>query len=201
MIQTVISDLGQVIIFFDNRIFFKKIAQFCPLTQEEISQLAFAHSSLVESFDRGKITPLEFYNKVIKKLKAKIDYEDFFSIYNDVFSLNPPVLEILKRLRASYKLILLSNTDVERFGFIRKKFPEVMIFTDYVLSFKIGFMKPHPQIYREALKKAGTRAQECLFIDDREENIQGAEKLGIRGVLFKPQMNLETILRGMGLSF
>jgi HAD superfamily hydrolase (TIGR01509 family) len=201
MIQTVISDLGGVIIFFDNQIFYKEIAGFCPFTQEEIGKLAFAESGLRESFDKGKISSQEFYGAVKEKLKANIDYDEFFSIYNDVFSLNPPMVEVMKRLKVNYKLVLLSNTDVMRFGFVRQNFPEVMIFDDYVLSFEVGFMKPHPRIYREALKKAGTKAEECVFIDDREENVQGAEKVSLKGILFESHSNLELILKELNLSF
>lgn len=201
MIQTVISDLGGVIIFFDNQIFYKKMADFCPFTQEEIGKLAFAESGLRESFDRGEISPQEFYEGVVEKLKARIDHDEFFSIYNDVFSLNLPVLEVMKRLKANYKLVLLSNTDVMRFEFIKQKFPEIMIFDSYVLSFEIGIMKPHPHIYQEALKKAGTKAEECVFIDDREENIRAAERLALKGILFETHSNLESILKEMNLSF
>jgi putative hydrolase of the HAD superfamily len=201
MIQTVISDLGGVIVFFDNQIFYEKMAKFSPFAQKEIGKLAFAESGLRESFDKGEITPQEFYERAVQKLEANIDYDEFFSLYNDVFSLNPPVLEIMKRLKVNYKLVLLSNTDVMRFGFVRQKFSEVMIFDEYVLSFEIGFMKPHPQIYREALKKAGTRAEECVFIDDRAENIQGAEEVALKGILFESQANLESTLKEISLSF
>jgi HAD superfamily hydrolase (TIGR01509 family) len=147
------------------------------------------------------MTPQDFYIRVIEKLEARIDYDTFFSIYNDVFSLNPPVLQIMKRLKRNYRLVLLSNTDIMRFGFIKKKFPEIMIFDEYVLSFEVGFMKPHPQIYKEALKKAGFGARECVFIDDREENIEVAAKLGINGIHIGPQTDLEAILKEEGLSF
>jgi FMN phosphatase YigB (HAD superfamily) len=96
---------------------------------------------------------------------------------------------------------LLSNTDTMRFGFIKRKFPEILIFDEYVLSFEVGFMKPHPQIYKEALERAGFRAKECVFIDDREENIEGAAKLGINGIHMGPQTDLEVILKEKGLSF
>jgi len=201
MIRCVISDLGKVIIFFDNDIFFEKIADYSPYSKEEIRDLALAHFELVEFFDKGEITPQDFHARVIQKLEARIDYDTFFSIYNDVFSLNPPVLQIMKRLKRNYKLVVLSNTDTMRFGFIKKKFPEILVFDEYVLSFEVGFMKPHPHIYKEALKRAGFPAKECVFIDDREENIEAAAKLGINGIHLEPQTYLEAILKEMGLSF
>jgi len=197
----VISDLGKVLIFFDNNIFFEKIAKNCPFTHEEIRELTFSHFYLVESFDRGEMSPEEFYRQVIQKLKARIDYDRFYSIYNDVFSLNPPVLQLMIRLKKNYKIVMLSNTDVMRFDFIKKKFPEIMIFDEYVLSYQVGFIKPHPQIYKEALKQAGVEAKECVFIDDREENIEEAARLGISGILMEPQTDLEAVLQEMGLSF
>jgi HAD superfamily hydrolase (TIGR01509 family) len=201
MIRCVISDLGRVIIFFDNNIFFEKIANYSPYSKEKIGELTSAHFDLVELFDKGEMTPQDFYLRAAEKLGARIDYDTFFSIYNDVFSLNLPVLRIMKRLKRNYRLILLSNTDIMRFGFIKKKFPGIMIFDEYVLSFEVGFMKPHPQIYKEALKRAGYKAKECVFIDDREENIDAAAKLGIDGIHIGPPTNLEAILKEKGLSF
>ncbi|MBA7707234.1 Alpha-D-glucose 1-phosphate phosphatase YihX [subsurface metagenome] len=171
MICCVISDLGRVIIHFDNFIYYEKMADFSPFSKEKIAELASAHSSPRRAFDKGEITPEEFHDQVTAQLEAKIDYDDFYSIYNDVFSLNPPVLDILKRLKKNNRLILLSNTDVMRFGFIKKRFPEIMIFNAYVLSYEVGEMKPHPRIYEEALKSAGVEARECVFIDDMQENI------------------------------
>ena len=201
MIRCILSDLGKVLIFFDNNIFFKKIAKNCPFTHEEIRELTFSHFYLVESFDRGELSPEEFYKQVTEKLKARIDYDRFYSIYNDVFSLNPPVFKLMKRLKENYKIVLLSNTDVMRFDFIKNRFPEIMIFVEYVLSYQVGFINPHPQIYKEALKKVAAEAGECVFIDDREENIEEAERLGISGMLLEPQTDLETVLQEKGLSF
>lgn len=201
MIQTVISDLGRVLIFFDNSIFFKKMANFCPFKEEEIRELAFKKLKLISAFDKGELTPKEFYGRVIKTLEATIDFDDFYSIYNDVFWLNPPALELMKKLREHYKLVMLSNTDVMRFGFIREKFPEIMFFDEYVLSFEVGSMKPQPHIFRVTLERARSKAEECVFIDDIRENIESAEKLGIRGILYEPQVELDILLRKAGLSY
>lgn len=199
MIRCVISDLGKVILFFDNHIFFRKMAEFCPYSAVDIAERVHWHRNLIRSFDTGTLSSKDFYREVTQRLKAKVDQETFFKIYNDVFSLNPPVLDILTRLKGRHKLLLLSNTDVERFGFIRKTFPEVLIFDEYVLSFEVGFLKPHPQIYQEALKKAKARAEECVFIDDLEENIEGARNVGLDTILYGPQTDLEAELRGKGL--
>jgi len=201
MIRCVISDLGRVILFFDNEIFFRKMAKYSPFSKEKIAELTAEHFYLVESFDKGKITPEEFYSQVVKTFKARIDTDTFYSIYVDVFAINPPVLEIMKKLKKNYRLLLLSNTDVMRFAFIRKKFPEIMIFDEYILSFEVGLMKPDPQIYREALKRAKAEVEECVFIDDMKENVEAASKLGINGILMEPKANLEAILRKLGLTF
>lgn len=200
MIKSVISDLGNVIIFFDNHIFFRKIASYSPFSAEEIAEMVFDYSDIIRSFDMGKMTPEEFYTRVIKTLKAKIDYETFFPLYNDVFSLNPPTLKILRKLKSNYRLLLLSNTDVKRFGFVREKFPDILVFDEYILSYEVGCMKPDSQIYNVALKKAEADAGECVFIDDREENIEAAEKIGINCIHFGPQTDLETELRKMDIS-
>jgi FMN phosphatase YigB (HAD superfamily) len=200
MIRSVISDLGKVILFFDNHIFFRKMAEFCPFPAVDIVRRVHWHKDLIRSFDTGKISPKDFYREVVQRLDADVDQKTFFTIYCDIFSLNTPVLDILGGLKDRYRLILLSNTDIERFGFIRKAFPEIFIFDGYVLSFEVGYLKPHPQIYTEALKKAKARAEECVFIDDMEENIEGAKKVGIDTVLYRKQTDLGAELRNKGLS-
>jgi putative hydrolase of the HAD superfamily len=196
----VISDVGKVIIFFDNRIFFRKIAEFCSYSAEEIAEKVHLHFDLIRSFDSGSLSPEEFYNRVVKILNADIELEDFFVIYNDIFSLNLPVLNTLKRLKPKYRLLLFSNTDVMRFRFIKKRFPEILIFDDYVLSYEVGFIKPHPEIYKHTLRKARAKPEECLFIDDREENIEVARMLGIQTIHFTPQTKLEDELKAKGVS-
>lgn len=199
MIRSVISDLGKVIIFFDNRIFFKRIKEHSPLSEDEIVAKIHDHQDLLKLFDTGKVNPDDFYARAKVLLQTEIDKDTFFSLYNDVFSLNSPVIKILKSLQPRFRLVLCSNTDVKRFGFIRKTFPEILFFDDYVVSYEVGVMKPHPLIYRVALQKAGTKAEESLFIDDREENIAAARGLGLETILFFPETDLERELRQKGL--
>jgi len=201
VVKSVISDLGKVILFFDNDIFFRKISRHSAFSFKKIKELAKTHFVLVEDFDRGRMTPQQFYLEVTKRFEAEISFETFYAFYTDVFSLNRPVLNILKSLKTKYRLILLSNTDIMRFGFIREKFPEIFFFDDYILSYEVGYMKPHPKIYHLALERAKAKPEECLFIDDMEENIVAAQSLGIISLCFTPQTDIEEALRNYGLSF
>lgn len=201
MISTIISDLGKVILWFDNKIFFRKMTDYCGCSEETIKDVVHKNSELIRLYDTGKMTPQEFYRHAIAKLGAKISYEDFFAAYCDVFSLNLPVLNLFIRMKGKYRLILLSNTDSVRFPYIKNKYPEILFFDDYVLSYEIGLMKPDPQIYLETLKINASKAAECVFIDDMEENIESAGALGIKTVLYKPDTDLEKELRSLGISF
>ena len=199
MIKSIISDLGKVIIAFDNFIFYHKISEYSPLSKEEIFNQIIKNLELSRDFDRGRVTPEAFYSRAKEILQVEVDRATFFSIYNDIFAFDPSVLEVYKSLRMKYRLVLCSNTDVERFGFIKARFPEILIFDSYVLSYEVGHMKPDPQIYLSAINEAKAEAEECLFIDDREENIVAARQLGIQTILFSPETDLKMELKKRGV--
>jgi putative hydrolase of the HAD superfamily len=199
MVKSVISDLGKVLVHFDNSTFFRNVAQFTDFSEQEISEILTERLDIIRAFDLGKISPADFFLQTAKILKADIDYDGFFHIYNDIFSLNENTVEIMAKLDSSCRMILLSNTDEMRFGFVRKKFPEVLFFDEYVLSFEVGSLKPDPQIYRVALQRAQALPHECVFIDDREENIKAADDLGIHTIHYCYSSDLEAELSCYGL--
>jgi putative hydrolase of the HAD superfamily len=176
------------------------MAEHCPFSAQDIAKHVHRNMELIRSFDTGKIEPEDFYREVVQNLEANVGKTSFFRMYSDVFSINPPILDLLRRLKTNNKLILLSNTDVERFGFIQKKFPEIFLFDEYVLSYEVGYMKPHPEIYMRALNIAGIRAEECVFLDDLQENIDGAEGVGMKAILYGPRTDLEAKLKQLNVT-
>ncbi|HYA48681.1 MAG TPA: HAD family phosphatase, partial [Burkholderiales bacterium] len=171
MIRAVISDLGRVVLWFDNNIFLGKLAALAGRTFEEVKAAVHGRLELIRRFDLGRLTADDFRRAVCAAAGADLDHEAFYAIYNDIFVLNPPAVDVLRRIHeANYRTALLSNTDPERFGFVRKRFPEILFFDDYVLSYELGLVKPDRAIYLEAARRAGCRPDECVFIDDMEEN-------------------------------
>jgi FMN phosphatase YigB (HAD superfamily) len=57
-------------------------------------------------------------------------------------------------------------------------------FRAQAVSYQIGFVKPHPTFYREALELLGTSAPDTLFIDDKPENVDGARRAGMQALHF-----------------
>lgn len=53
-----------------------------------------------------------------------------------------------------------------------------------VFSFQEGHVKPEPEIYKVLLERYNLKAEECVFIDDTEVNVRGAEALGFKGIVF-----------------
>ncbi len=199
MIETIISDMGNVLLRFDNTVFFSRLAPYTAQSREDIRRVTHDNMDLAVLFEKGAVSPLDFYKNVKDLLDLTAGYEEFYALYVDIFTLNPTVLELYLRLRTSYKMALLSNTDVMRWTFIKRRFPEILIFDAYVLSFDQGVMKPDPAVYREVLGLTETRPAEAVFIDDLRENVEGAERMGLRGIVFGPQTDLAAELALLGV--
>ncbi|MFW6123652.1 MAG: HAD family hydrolase [Acidobacteriota bacterium] len=201
MIKAVISDMGNVILPFDVSLFLKKMAQYSFMKEREVMELPVLHDGLIKSFSKGEISSKKYYKSMKEVFKANIRFKKFRNIYCDIFSLNAEVLETLTKLKGKNKLFLLSNTDALHFNFIRKKFPDIFIFDDYILSYEAGWIKPEEEIFKLALKKSEEEPENTVFIDDMEENIKAAEALGMKTIHFDSETDLKVELDKLGISF
>ena len=95
----------------------------------------------------------------------------------------------------------------EEMPFVKKAYDECagsLEFMPYMdgglVSFLAGRTKPDPEMYRMFLLKYGLRADECVFIDDTEENVEAAKVLGFSGIVFHDYENLLRALSDLGLT-
>jgi putative hydrolase of the HAD superfamily len=202
MIRTVISDLGRVVLWFDNNVFLGKLADLSGKPVAELKEAVHNDLELIRRFDGGAVSPEGFRARVSEIAGVDVPYGEFYEIYNDIFTPNPPVIDVLARVKAAgHKVLLLSNTDPERFVFVRRRFPEILFFDGYVLSYELKLLKPDPAIYLAAARQAGSSPDECVFIDDMEENVKGAVAAGLSGIRYTQETDLAAELRKLGLRF
>jgi len=110
--------------------------------------------------------------------------EEFRLAWNDIFTLNPPMLEVVEQ--SPRPRILLSNTNEPHATWIREQYPEVFpLFDECVLSHEVGMRKPEVAIYRRVEAITGRRPEEHVFVDDRPRNIEGARAAGWQGIEFR----------------
>ncbi len=195
--DTIICDLGNVLINFDHRIAVRKILECTPKGEEEIYDLFF-DSGLTEAYEEGKISTDEFFNRVKDTLRLRIGQDEFMLIWKDIFfevELNKKMHEFLRSVKVQYKLIMMSNLNESHFEFLKPKMPIFNEFDKLILSYEVGYRKPAPEIYKVALDFANIEALKAFYIDDRKDLIDAAAKLGIKGIVFDGNRAFERLLK------
>jgi len=200
-IEAVIFDFGRVLLDFDHRIAAQRISGLCGKTSKEIFGLFF-DSGLTEQFEEGRISPLQFFAEVKAMLKLRINYQEFVPIWNEIFFFsgkNLAVYNLASKLKASYRVALLSNINILHFAYIKQTFPVLDAFHHIITSYEVGFRKPKPEIYQRCLQVLKAPAQNCFYTDDRPELVQAARSLGIRSFVFRGVAKLNRDLLSAGI--
>ncbi|MBI1898391.1 MAG: HAD-IA family hydrolase [Acidobacteria bacterium] len=195
MIKTIIFDLGKVIVPFDFQRGYDRMASICPYSPEEIPA-RLRSCGIVTRFESGQMEPRAFVEEVSGILGLRTGYDEFCEIFSAIFL--PETLipeEMLAGLRGRYRLLLLSNTNAIHFAMVERNYPLLRHFDDYVLSFRVGALKPSPKIYREALRLAACEPGECFFTDDIAAYVEAAKNEGIDAVQFESREQIERELR------
>ncbi len=73
------------------------------------------------------------------------------------------------------------------------------LFDSFILSYEVGKTKPDSTLFEEAIKKAATLPDECVYIDDVPEFVETASKLGINGIHFRTVRKLKKELSDLNI--
>lgn len=93
----------------------------------------------------------------------------------------------------------LTNMEAETYPLRLRRFPFLRWFDGTVVSGQEGIAKPDPAIFARLLHRFGLMAKTTLMIDDTEENLHSASKLGMQTVQFRSSLELWTQLESAGL--
>lgn len=180
MIKNIIFDFGDIFINLD------KEGLHNALQSLGIKEWNTELSELNESFEKGLCSE-EFFLSGIHKHTSYKDLNEIKRSWCAILSDFPVSrLEFLEQLKPDYRLFLLSNTDSIHISHFKKTVGIEFYnrfyncFEKVHFSFEMGLRKPQPEIYTKVLDENNLLASETLFIDDKKENTDAAEKLGIR---------------------
>jgi putative hydrolase of the HAD superfamily len=183
-IKNIIFDLGGVLLTWLP----KQLAnQFFPdpQAQDLIFTHLLNHPDWLE-LDRGSLTPQKASENAAKR--SGLDPKTILALIEAVpasLNLVPETLELVKELQnAGVNLYVLSNMHQASADYIKAQFPIWDYFTGIVFSCDVNQVKPEKEIFETLLEKYDLVPQECLFIDDMENNTLAAQKLGFQALQF-----------------
>lgn len=125
-----------------------------------------------------KFTKEDFAKQVKEKGKASFTEEELNLIIQSILKIDQKLLDYIRRVKDKYQIFALIN-EAPKWTELRIYFHYLnTIFKDYFISSYLGVRKPDPEIFKILLEKTGLKSSDCLFIDDKAENLNTARALG-----------------------
>ena len=189
-IKLVIFDIGKVILDFDHMITCNKLAKYSKKDARYIYDFIF-NSEMLDEYERGEISSMEMFSAISGELGLDISFKKFKEIWSNIFTIKEGIEQLIHRVKTLAKIAVLSNTDEMHFEDIRDKVEIIKDFDWLFLSHEAGYRKPEKEIFEYAINKTGISPENIIFIDDIQEFVEAANKLGITGILYKDIITLK----------
>jgi putative hydrolase of the HAD superfamily len=191
-LKAIILDYGGVLGFFPTEEQFRELAAACRLTLE---QFLDGYWSQRAAYDRGDLGTVEYWQEIGRRGGQSYTSAEITAFSRrDALSwvhLDQRMLAWAGRLRAAgFRTGLLSNLPEPLGRYFRDEMRLPELFDHHSFSYELRAAKPEAAIYRHAIEGLGVQPGEALFIDDRPENVAGAEACGIRSIQFESPRRL-----------
>ena len=184
-ISTVIFDIGDVLVSANIKDYLIADPKVPNEIVDELLKLWFIDKDEVDD-----TMDLDTYREIVNK-RMGVEFSKYIPKlfrYNvecvTAFDYTIPMIQDLKD--KGYKVYYLSNWSAWTYDLLQEagKFDFLKLMDGGVFSYDVGYMKPNEEIYKILLNKYKINPEEAIFFDDREENIEAANKMGIHGVHF-----------------
>lgn len=194
-VRAVFFDFGGVIMRTEYQSPRQHLAERFGMDYDDIDKVVFASESARRA-SVGAIPEHAHWAEVLKRLKRPISemksfQDEFFG--GDV--IDRDLVEYIRSLRGKVHTGLISNAWSGLREFIARE-KVIDVFDTVTISAEVGAIKPEAKIYQVALEQARVKAEEAVFVDDVNINLEGCEDLGMTGILFKnPQDSIAELKR------
>lgn len=184
MIKNVIFDLGNVVLKLRWDIVLNRYSD--NADDKKLLDDVIFNSEEWQRLDAGTIEKYEAINIMKSKLPSKL-HDACLGImkdWKDGFVINTEILDFIDFLKSNgYKTYILSNAPLDLPDYLSKHDLD-KYFIGKVISAEEKMTKPNKEIYELLLNRFSLNPEECLFLDDKPENIQGAISCKMNGYVF-----------------
>lgn len=159
------------------------------------------HELLMHGFEAGTVSLDEYLKRVVFYRERKFSKRDFVDFIYSQSQAMPETLSVLQKLAAQKKYLMatLNNESRELNEYRIRQFNLRGYFDVFLSSCYLGVRKPDAAIYKLALSITQRAGEECVFVDDRELNLECAKELRMHTIQFKDAAQLGRELKGFGV--
>lgn len=189
--DAVVFDIGNVLISFAWESYVRSLG-FDETTYQHVVNAMFLNEDW-DAGDSGLVTTEEWLRLFIDndpayEAQIRKTFEGFGATIVP-YEITKPWIKALKK--DGKKLYFLSNYSEEMYRQSKEQLDFLEDFEGGVFSWKEKCMKPDDKIYKILIERYHLKPQETVFFDDRAENVDGAKKAGLQGILFHPDIPLQ----------
>ena len=189
MIKAIIWDMGGVLSSEDDLMSRKNWERRLGLSSGELARRVFYHPVAPRLFV-GEVPPEEMWNAIGDELN--LSDEEVRKLSVDFWGepvWNQDLLGYIATLKNQYKLGVLSDAWITTREAVQERIHDDL-FDVIMFSAEEGMRKPDPKYYQRMLSRLEVEAGEAIFVDDRIQNVEGAERVGMYGIHYTREMDI-----------
>ena len=200
-LRAVVFDYGMVLSGPPDPVAYANLLRITGLSSGRLDSFYWADR---HAYDEGKLTGFGFWQKIVNDAGLDLSHSELeeLNLWDARMwtTQNDAMLAWQQQLkRRGFLTAILSNMGDNVLENMKRQFGWLSRFDVLVWSFQLKMAKPDPDIYRYVLKELGTLPEETLFLDDRPVNVEAANALGFKGLIFTDVDQLRTDLIAQGL--
>lgn len=189
-VETLVFDLGNVIVAHDNDLLSRTIASRCSAPDAlKRLQTGIAHD---RRFGTGAASIDVLHRELVDQLGYSRDYSLFLDDWCCHFALDSLMLMAVQALSRKYRVMIFSNTNDPHWRYCVGLSNGILGEIEAHLSHEMGVVKPDVFAFQTLAKRAGIKPKSALFFDDRADNVEGALASGFQAEIFTTREHFMT---------
>jgi putative hydrolase of the HAD superfamily len=167
----------------------------------DVTEVEDRHGEAVATLEQGRMPLDEYLRCTVFYRPRPFDLAEFKAYMLAQSTPFPETIELARALARTgrYRLMTINNESAELNQYRLEQFGLRDIFNTFFSSCWVGILKPARRIYEVALAMSQAEAEDSVFIDDRERNLEPARALGMRTIRFTDALGLRQELAAMGV--
>jgi len=205
-IRAVGFDLGGVLVRLRGRLIAELTRDLAPAQAQAVQEILKddfrgqeTGHSLFEQYQLGRVTTVEFTNALATASGRGVGFVER-ELIAELVGENEEGVQLLRALQPRIPLGCYSNTCAIHWEYMLRTFPWMASFRSPCASHLIGIAKPTRAGFDRLCADCGVQPVECLFIDDRQVNVDGARAAGLEAILWTSAAEVRGELARFGLA-